>query len=234
MKRKLTIDQFKTRLTPIPHAHLAARLEQYADDLQAGRNEANILLTEIPLRLTEKKNMRGDLEMTAIVLAGYRIYKVDRHRPEYPELAAIYSKLTRVWHRVGYADRMDGIMGRRLAYTVDGCYALGEESWVKTPQPAEDNVLRRALLVDKGGDESGVNSYHLRRVAATRDPYNLRVLCGLTKSEAGGIPDHLLLLRYLRGKPKAYAAMLALVDQWGMPDGILGEVFSHADKFRTF
>lgn len=234
MNRKLALDQFQKRMTPPPADTLSAMLEQYAEDIMAGRNEAALLLTEIPLRLTEYRNEGGDPELEALVLAGYRIYKVKRSDPSYPQLVAIYSKLTRKWHRVGFTESLSGRLGGRQDYTLRGCHSLGEEPWTKTPQPVEDNVLRRCMMVDDGSSTNkGVNGYHLRRVASLRSPQDLKYLASLTDAEVRATPDHLLLLRFLRSRPEAYAAMLAIVDEWGMPDGILGDVFSHADKFRT-
>jgi len=134
---------------------------------------------------------------------------------------------------VGVAYGVAELLWSFSSYTDDGCYSLGEELQTKTPLPVEDNMLRRCLLMDKAL-ELKVNSYHLRRTVLFRDYYHLRQLHHLPDAEVKGIPDHLILLRALRAKPEVFAAMLKIVDLYGMPDGILGEMFRHVENFRTF
>ena len=228
MKRTLEADQFKSRLTPPPQKVLDQELEEFVWDLNEG-HDSKVLLTEIPLCLQEIKNPKGDSELIAHVLTGYRIWTLARSKPNHPELQCVYSKLTRKWHQVGWgstAARMN------LAFTSAGNLTLAQYPWDRTPQAVGDNAIRTAMMVDAAA-AVGVPYYALRMVALTRDPYHLRCLGNITERGADDMPGYLILLRALRAKPGAFEAMLALVDLYGRPDGILGDMFAHADKFRT-
>jgi hypothetical protein len=237
MKRRLTGDQFGNRYPVMDREHLSRALESYAMDLDTGVRSSRVLLTELPLkhelvRLSWRPPGK-DEDIIITLLRGYRIYEIRRSKPDDPKLLTIYSLLTGLWHRVGFADMGKlGHLGPRL--TDAGCYALGNEMLGQGPEPVRDEVLVRCLMVDQLPSKSRHWVTTMARAGRWQE-HSIRYLYeswGLADDES--IPNPVRLARILNRDPESVAKIWEVVDRYGIPEGPLGETLRHMDNFRTF
>jgi hypothetical protein len=96
--------------------------------------------------------------------------------------------------------------------------------------PVSDNDMRTALLVDE-------LKFYSELTGSGLDSRQFLKEGSLPSSKPRGtdesIPPHLRLLRYLRTMNGVVDNMLKTADEYGLPNNVLGEALSHADKFRT-
>jgi hypothetical protein len=241
MKRRLTGDQFGRRYPLLDPRVLSEMLSLYANDLARDANRSNIMLTEIPLRheLVKRPNLPPgkDEDIILTLLRGYRIYRITRSKPAEPTLIATFSRMTKCWHRVGYADLGPAavVWDARERYTDAGCYSLADEMLGQGPEPVPDPVLQRCLILDL---LPSPYRYYVARLSR-RDWGNSGWALGQASGLAGlspepGIPDPVALARVLNSDRPSLARIWETVDRYGFPDGPLGETLRHMDKFRTF
>jgi hypothetical protein len=242
MKRRLTGDQIGIRYPVIEPNKLTNDLHEYAYHLSRDTDRNRILLTEIPLRheLVTRQNLppgkNEDIILT--LLRGYRIYRIKRSVPADPTLIAIFSRMTKSWHRVGYANLGPAavVWDARERYTDAGCYSLVDEPLGQGPEPVPDPVLQRCLILDL------LPSPYRYYVAllSRRDWVNSGWALVQASGAAGlyppepGVPGPVALARVLNTDRKALAMVWEIVDRFGMPEGPLGETLQHMDRFRTF
>lgn len=241
MKRKLTGDQFGNRYPLIEPGRLAYALQEYAHDLAHDTNRSRLLLTEIPLRheLIKRPHLPPgrDEDIIVTLLRGYRIYRVQRSKPNDPQLLAIFSRMTKCWHRVGFADlnQTDAMWGGRERWTVAGCSSLADEMLGQGPDSVPDNALLRCLIVDLLPADYRYYVGLLARRAWDNSSWCLGEAmkkCGLTLDPA--TPSPVALARILNSDKASCLRIWEVIDRYGFPDGPLGETLGHMDKFRTF
>lgn len=241
MKQKLTGDQFGRRYPLLEPHVLAEMLERYADNLARDTNRCSILLAEIPLKheLLKRPDLPpgkdGDIIVT--LLRGYRIYRVTRRKPADPTLLAIFSRMTRCWHRVGYADLggAAAVWQNRERYSDAGCSALSGELLGQGPHAVENPLLLRCMVADLLPPDY---RYYVASLSRGRWDNSNWVLgeamkgCRLTPDK--DTPGPVALARVLNSDRPSLSRIWELVDRYGFPDGPLGDTLKHMDKFRTF
>lgn len=241
MKRRLTGDQFGTRYPMIEPPRLAYALQEYAHDLAHGLNRSRILLTEIPLKheLVRRPNLPPgkDEDIILTLLRGYRIYRIKRSAPDDNTLLAIFSRMTKCWHRVGYADLGPAavVWDARERYSDAGCSSLADEVLGRGPESVPDDAMLRCLVLDL---LPAPYRYYVALVARRQWDNSSWALgeamikCRLVLDK--DTPSPVALARILNSDKASCSRIWEVVDRYGFPDGPLGETLRHMDKFRTF
>lgn len=240
MKRKLTGDQFGNRYPMIEPERLAYALQEYAHDLAHGIDRSRVLLTEMPLKHELVRRINGtktEEDIIVTLLRGYRIYRVQRSKPNDSQLLAIFSRMTKCWHRVGYADlgQASAVWSNYERYSDAGCSSLADEILGQGPDSVPDNELLRCLILDP----LPMNYRYYVAFVSRREWGNTSWAlggamkkCGLTLDK--DTPSPVALARILNSDKASCLRIWEVVDRYGFPEGPLGETLRHMDKFRTF
>lgn len=235
--KRLSHEQFKRRMTPPPA--LSSMLEGYTRALDYG-DHGFIMGVELPLMLTEMMpplSARPDAlpDLSVILLRGYRVIEVKRDRPDDPAVKAVYSTLTRQFHRVSWSNERV-FNGDRI--TEAGYGILLHVRLPPVPDPIDDNLIRLAMLTDLlppparcwaawyiGNSQPPAR--YVKEVAEKVTGEKVRV-CSTE-------PESIVhAWKRVFGYDRAVLAkMWAIVDEYGMPEGPVGEALKGMDKFRT-